>query len=181
MGHAGPRPEAPPLLVPCAAPPPRAQRFAVGSLTPVDRYLSATTARGRLCGSARMEGVIAREVEVMSDELIDAAVLRRLRPSFGSSHRYSIDGLVRFARAASRRRGAIGTRLAERRHAAGTDTDRRAAELLASTKDQVEHRAVIDMIHDTLLPWCSYLTGSPSRRSSRSRTSSISARPWRDG
>ena len=30
-------------------------------------------------------------------------------------------------------------------------------QLVASTKNQVEHRVVIDMIHDTLLPWCSYL------------------------
>lgn len=36
-----------------------------------------------------------------------------------------------------------------------------AARLIASTKDQVEHRVVIDMIHDTLLPWCSYLDWEP--------------------
>ena len=39
---------------------------------------------------------------------------------------------------------------------------RRAAdELLASEKNQIEHRVVIDMIHDTLLPWCSYLDWQP--------------------
>ncbi|MDZ7734086.1 MAG: chorismate-binding protein [Acidimicrobiia bacterium] len=32
-----------------------------------------------------------------------------------------------------------------------------AAALLASTKDQREHRITIDMVHETLLPWCSYL------------------------
>jgi menaquinone-specific isochorismate synthase len=38
------------------------------------------------------------------------------------------------------------------------ETDARlAAELIASTKNQVEHRVVIDMVHDTLLPFCSYL------------------------
>ena len=37
-------------------------------------------------------------------------------------------------------------------------TDARlAASLIASTKDQREHRLTIDMVHDTLLPWCSYL------------------------
>ena len=42
------------------------------------------------------------------------------------------------------------------------DRDRKIAEqLLASTKDQVEHRIVIDVIHDTLLPWCSYLDWEP--------------------
>ena len=29
--------------------------------------------------------------------------------------------------------------------------------LMASTKNQVEHRVVIDVVHETLLPWCSYL------------------------
>jgi menaquinone-specific isochorismate synthase len=32
-----------------------------------------------------------------------------------------------------------------------------AAALIASTKDQVEHRVVIDVVHETLLPWCSYV------------------------
>jgi isochorismate synthase len=41
---------------------------------------------------------------------------------------------------------------------ADPSTDARlAADLLASAKDQVEHRYTIDMVHDTLLPWCSYL------------------------
>jgi menaquinone-specific isochorismate synthase len=36
-----------------------------------------------------------------------------------------------------------------------------ATDLLASAKNQTEHRVVIDMIHDTLLPWCSYLDWEP--------------------
>src|SRR2546430_16650197 len=37
-------------------------------------------------------------------------------------------------------------------------TDARlAASLLASTKDREEHQITIDMVHDTLLPWCSYV------------------------
>jgi menaquinone-specific isochorismate synthase len=34
---------------------------------------------------------------------------------------------------------------------------RLAASLLASAKDREEHQITIDMVHDTLLPWCSYL------------------------
>jgi isochorismate synthase EntC len=34
---------------------------------------------------------------------------------------------------------------------------RLAAALLASTNTRDEHRYTIDMVHDTLLPWCSYL------------------------
>ena len=36
-----------------------------------------------------------------------------------------------------------------------------AAALVASTKNQIEHRVVIDVIHDTLLPWCSFLDWEP--------------------
>ncbi len=36
-----------------------------------------------------------------------------------------------------------------------------AAELIASTKNQIEHRVVIDVVHDTLLPWSSYLDWEP--------------------
>jgi menaquinone-specific isochorismate synthase len=38
-----------------------------------------------------------------------------------------------------------------------TTDQRLAASLLASTKDRAEHQITIDMVHDTLLPWCSYL------------------------
>jgi menaquinone-specific isochorismate synthase len=38
------------------------------------------------------------------------------------------------------------------------DTDARlASALLASSNTLAEHRHTIDMVHDTLLPWCSYL------------------------
>ena len=36
-----------------------------------------------------------------------------------------------------------------------------AAALIGSMKDQVEHRVVIDVVHDTLLPYCSYLDWAP--------------------
>jgi isochorismate synthase len=38
-----------------------------------------------------------------------------------------------------------------------TTDQRLAASLLASTKDREEHQITIDMVHDTLLDWCSYL------------------------
>ena len=55
------------------------------------------------------------------------------------------------------------TRSPARRRAPAIPTPTRAlaAELLASAKNQTEHRVVIDMIHDTLLPWCSYLDWEP--------------------
>jgi menaquinone-specific isochorismate synthase len=42
-----------------------------------------------------------------------------------------------------------------------TTDARLAAELIASMKNQVEHRVVIDVVHDALLPWCSYLDWEP--------------------
>lgn len=160
--------EAAPPLVLAARPTPRAQRFSVGPLTPVDRYLAAVTAaRDAVRDGSLTKAVIAREVEVRSDEPIDVhAVLLRLRASFGSSHRYSVDGLVgaspellvQVQGDVLRSHPLAGT--APRTGDPATD-ERVAAQLIASTKDQVEHRVVIDMIHDTLLPWCSYLDWEP--------------------
>jgi menaquinone-specific isochorismate synthase len=149
-------------------PAPRAQRFVTEPLTPVDRYLAAVSSGRDAVRSGRLQKVvIAREIRVSSDEPIDIhAVLLRLRASFGSSYRYSIDGFV----------GAMPELLVQMegnvvraQPFAGTtprtgdpDTDQRAAaELLASEKNQIEHRVVIDTIHDTLLAWCSYLDWEP--------------------
>ncbi|MFN8023112.1 MAG: isochorismate synthase [Acidimicrobiales bacterium] len=160
--------DGPPALSAAPRPLPRAQRFTVGPLTPVDRYLAAVTrARDAVADEALLKAVIAREVEVSSDEPIDVhAVLLRLRASFGSSHRYSLDGLVgaspellvQVQGDVLRSHPLAGT--APRTGDPATD-EAVAARLIASTKDQVEHRVVIDMIHDTLLPWCSYLDWEP--------------------
>jgi menaquinone-specific isochorismate synthase len=149
-------------------PQPRAQSFTTEPLTPVAHYLAAvTTARDAVRDGRLTKAVIAREVRVSSDEPIDIhAVLLRLRASFGSSYRYSIDG---FVGAMPEQLVAVQGDTVTAHPFAGTtprtgdpDTDQRAAsELLASAKNQTEHRVVIDMIHDTLLPWCSYLDWEP--------------------
>lgn len=134
----------------------------------VDAYLAAVaSARDAVRAGNLTKAVIARPIIVQSSEEIDVhAVLRRLRASFGSSYRYSIDGFI----------GASPELLIEvdgpivRSHPlAGTaprtgdvDNDARiAADLIASTKNQIEHRVVIDVVHDTLLPWASYLDWEP--------------------
>lgn len=107
--------------------------------------------------------VLAREVVVTADAPIDRrAVLGRLRAGYPGCMVLSIEGLV----------GASPELLVSRsgdvvraHPMAGTaprggdpTTDARlAAGLLASTKDREEHQITIDMVHDTLLPWCSYL------------------------
>ncbi|HEY7628470.1 MAG TPA: isochorismate synthase [Ilumatobacteraceae bacterium] len=149
-------------------PQPRAQSFTTEPLTPVDHYLGAVDAARTAVREGRLKKVvIAREIRVSSDEPIDIhAVLLRLRASFGSSFRYSIDG---FVGAMPELLVAVEGETVRAQPFAGTtprtgdpDTDRRAAaELLASEKNQLEHRIVIDTIHDTLLPWCSYLDWEP--------------------
>ena len=149
-------------------PHPRAQTFTVSPLTDIDRYLAAVmTARDAVRAGRLTKAVIAREVTVSSPEQIDVhAVLLRLKATFGSSYRYSVDG---FIGASPELLVSVEGNSVQSRPLAGTtprtgdpETDRRAATaLLASEKNQIEHRVVIDMIHDTLLPWCSYLDWEP--------------------
>jgi isochorismate synthase len=151
-------------LVPLAPPRPTAGSFAVSPGVPVETYLKAVAAaRDAVRAGEITKAVIARDIVIRSDAPIDIrAVLRRLRASYGSSYRYSMEGFV----------GASPELLIERRGdvvrshpLAGTtprtgdpSTDARlAAELMASMKNQVEHRVVIDVVNDTLLPYCSYL------------------------
>lgn len=107
--------------------------------------------------------VLARAIEIVTDRPVRAgAVLTHLRRAFPGSHLFSIDGFV----------GASPEMLVERdgdtvraHPMAGTaprsgdlETDERLADALrASTNTRDEHRQTIDMVHDTLLPFCSYL------------------------
>jgi menaquinone-specific isochorismate synthase len=151
-----------------SVPRPVAASYTIRPAVDVDHYLRAVTAaRDAVRRGELVKAVIARPITVSCDRPIDVhAVLRRLRSSFGSSYRFSVDGFI----------GASPELLVEvdgdhvRSHPlAGTAPvtgdpaidARLAAELVASVKDQVEHRAVIEMVHDTLLPWCSYLDWEP--------------------
>jgi menaquinone-specific isochorismate synthase len=155
-------------LAPRTPHPATAASWSIEPAVDVDAYLAAVAAaRDRVRSGDLTKAVIARPILVRSSRDIDVhAVLRRLRASFGSSYRYSIDGMI----------GASPELLVEvdgpvvRSHPlAGTaprtgdvDNDARiATELIASTKNQIEHRVVIDVVHDTLLPWASYLDWEP--------------------
>jgi isochorismate synthase len=152
------------MLVPLPPPVPTASSFSVQPGVAVDIYLAAVAAaRDAVRAGEVTKAVIARDIIVRSDALIDVrSVLRRLRAGYGSSYRYSVEGFV----------GASPELLVERRHdtvrshpLAGTtprtgdptNDARLAAELMASMKNQIEHRVVIDVVNDTLLPYCSYL------------------------
>ena len=146
----------------------RPATYAIRPGVSVDRYLKAVThARDAVRRGDITKAVIARDIFVESTSPIDVhALLRRLKASFGSSYRYSIDGFI----------GASPELLIERtgdvvrsQPLAGTCPRtgdpvvdaRLAGELRSSTKNQIEHRVVIDMVHDTLLPYCSYLDWQP--------------------
>jgi menaquinone-specific isochorismate synthase len=107
--------------------------------------------------------VLARDVLVEADHELDVhAVLLRLRAAFATSYRYAVDGFVGaspellVARHGSLVRSHPLAGTAPRTGDPTTDA-RLAAQLIASTKDQIEHRIVIEVVNDTLLPYCSYL------------------------
>jgi len=131
---------------------------------PADEWCEAVAeARRRIREGQLVKCVLARELLVHAEHRFDPlAVLTRLRAAFPSAYLFSVDGFL----------GASPELLVSRQGAvvrshplAGTSTRsgdpavdaRLAAQLVASTKDQLEHRVTIEMVHDALLPWCSYL------------------------
>jgi len=107
--------------------------------------------------------VLAREVVVGTDRPLDrSAVLQRLRSAYPGCHLLSVDGLVGaspellVSRSGDTVRSHPLAGTAPRGGDPATD-QRLAASLLASGKDREEHQITIDMVHDTLVGWCSYL------------------------
>jgi menaquinone-specific isochorismate synthase len=148
------------------SPPPRpsSNSYGVAPKTAVGHYLDAVVqARDAVRAGAIQKAVIARDIEVHADDPIDVhAILLRLRASFGSSYRYCVNNIIG---ASPELLVSVEGSTVRSHPLAGTAprtgdqvTDKRLAdELVASTKNQIEHRIVIDMVHDTLLPFCSYL------------------------
>jgi menaquinone-specific isochorismate synthase len=138
--------------------------YSVSPATPINTYLTAVTAaRDAVRRGDIQKAVIARDIDVTSETPFNIhGVLLRLRSSFGSSYRFCVDNMIG---ASPELLVQVDGRTVRSHPLAGTaprtgdpDTDARlAAELIASTKNQIEHRVVIDMVHDTLLPHCSYL------------------------
>lgn len=107
--------------------------------------------------------VLAREVVLRSDAPFDRlGVLARLRSTFPGCHLFHVEGflgaspelLVSRAGDVVRAQPMAGT--APRGGDPASDA-RLAGALLASATYRHEHQITIDMVHDTLLPWCSYL------------------------
>jgi menaquinone-specific isochorismate synthase len=116
-----------------------------------------------LAGDGMDKVVLARELTVTGDRPLDRLrVLDRLRRGYPGCHLVSVDGLVAASPEllVSRAGDVVRSHPMAGTAPRGGDpvTDQRlAASLLASSKDRQEHQITIDMVHDTLLPWCSYL------------------------
>ncbi len=155
-------------LRPDEPPTPTASTWVIEPEVDVDEYLAAVAAARDAVRSGRLrKAVIARPIRVSTDTPIDVhAVLRRLKSTFGSSHRFSIDG---FIGASPELLVAVDEGVVSSFPLAGTtrttgddELDARlAAELHASEKNRIEHAAAIEMVRDTLLPYCSYLDWAP--------------------
>ncbi len=111
--------------------------------------------------------VLAREVVVEADRPFDRrVVLERLRRTYPGCFLFHVDGFVGASpellvgRRADVVRAQPMAGTAPRGGDPATDA-RLAAGLLASPTYRREHQITIDMVFDTLLPWCSYLVYEP--------------------
>ena len=157
-----------PNFVTPTEPPASAASYSVHPGISVDHYLEAVKqARDAVRNGSITKAVIARDIVITASAPIDVyAVLLRLRSSFGSSYRYLIDN---FIGASPELLVAVDNGAISSHPLAGTaprtgdpQSDSALAEkLLSSEKNQIEHRVVINMVHDTLLPFCSYLDWQP--------------------
>ena len=151
-----------------SGPVPAAASFSISPDVEIDHYLGAVAAARDAVRSGRLEkAVIARPITVRTDRPIDVhAVLRRLKATFGSSHRFSIDGLIG---ASPELLVAVDGAEVTSFPLAGTTRptgdpaldEPLALELQASDKNRIEHRVAMEMVRDTLLPYCSYLDWAP--------------------
>lgn len=124
-------------------------------------------ARDRIRAGEVTKAVLARELTVTTDQPFDLAVIiDRLVTRFPTAMVFAVDGFV----AASpellvsrlgnvvRAHPLAGT---APRSSDPTSDASLAATLLASTKDQSEHRITIDWFLNELLPFCSYVDAEP--------------------
>ena len=134
----------------------------------IEHYLEAVRlTRDAVSNGEFQKAVIARDLIITSNKEFDIySILLRLRDRYRSSYRYMFEG---FLGASPELLVSIDGDTVSSHPLAGTTSrtgdpkvdDLLAQELINSTKNQLEHRIVIDMVHDTLLPWCSYLDWQP--------------------
>ncbi|CAN5206063.1 amonabactin biosynthesis isochorismate synthase AmoC [soil metagenome] len=143
---------------------PQPSRFSVEpTRTPAEWCELVVRATKAMASGPLRKVVLAREVVVTADVAHDPATLiARLRAGYPGCFVFSVDGFVGaspellLSRHGDMVRSHPMAGTAPRGGDPTTDA-RLAAGLLSSLKDRQEHQLTIDMVHDTLLPWCSYL------------------------
>lgn len=139
-------------------------RFDVSSSRPPGEWCDAVAeATARMRGGLLEKVVLAREVVVTADHPIPLGpVLRRLQAAYAGCYLFAIDGFVGaspellVSRSGDIVRAQPMAGTTARRGNPQADA-RAAAALLASATYRHEHQVTIDMVHDTLLGFCSYL------------------------
>lgn len=153
-----------PAVEPAASPP---ARVTVSPVRSADWWCELVASATKAIGEAGPDGlrkvVLARELLVEADLPFDrSAVLARLRGTYPGCFLFHVDGflgaspelLVGRAGDVVRAQPMAGT---APRGGDPTADARLGAALLASPLYRQEHQITIDMVFDTLLPWCSYL------------------------
>lgn len=147
---------------------PRPASFRVeATQDPEDWKAMVADATARIATGAFDKVVLAREVEITANVAIDrAGLLSRLRGTFPGCWTFGVADLIGaspellVARSGEVVRAHPMAGTAPRGGDPTTDA-RLAASLLASTKDRAEHQITIDMVWETLLPFCSYVDSEP--------------------
>jgi menaquinone-specific isochorismate synthase len=128
---------------------------------------AVAAATARIVDGALTKVVLARELVVSSDTVLDPRrIATRLEAAHPAALRFLVDGfcgaspelLVSRVGDVVRAHPMAGT---TPRSGDPARDARQAADLLASSKNRVEHQITIDEVHETLLPWCSYLDAEP--------------------
>jgi len=140
------------------------ERVTVQATQSADEWCAAVVAgRDAVQAGGLRKVVLARELVVESDRPFDRpGVLRRLADTFPGCVLAAVDGFVcaspetLVARYGDVVRSHPLAGTAPRGGDPSADA-RLAAGLLASAKDRAEHQVTIDFVHETLLPWCSFL------------------------
>ncbi|MGK2930096.1 MAG: isochorismate synthase [Acidimicrobiales bacterium] len=156
-----------PLLAPEVVEP-RARRFEVEAVQDPDRWMTSVRHATEEIAAGRFDKVVlAREVRVTGDAPIPRRdLLARLRRSFPGCFSFAVGSMVGaspellVSRVGDTVRAHPMAGTARRGGDPAADA-RLAAKLLASAKDRAEHQITIDMVWDTLLPFCSYVDSEP--------------------
>ncbi len=132
-------------------------------ITPEDWCEQVATATDHIRAGELQKVVMSRVVECESDVDLDQRLpLANLQSQFASSMVFAVD---QFIGATPELLVSVHGDAVQSQPMAGTTPftgnaaidAQAAAALLASAKDLEEHQYTIDMVHDTLLEWCSYL------------------------